>query len=414
MTAVPHREVVRLRKLSLVDDGDRVIVGAPETGVFIAVPPVGAVVIRALQDGVSVPEAAAAAQRFAGQPVDVATFVDRLARLGFLVCAGDAQHQPTRTAALQTRRWLAGPAPERVRWLFGRVAWTVYVTLLAFDIGVLIIRPQLLPHPRAAYQLLHVGAGPSLVLLFPLSTALVAAHECGHWLAARAAGLTARFGVDHRMYFVVFETDLSQLWSLPRRRRFGPLLAGLAVDSTALAVLLAIELGIAERWWTPPAIAAHLTAALAFAEVAGMAWQCLLFLRTDLYGVLVAATGCHNLWRVKTLSVRRVLKILNPGQAAELAAANPRDVAVAAWFRWLWVAGYVAAGAWFAWFYLPLLAHLVAWIGPGLATSPAGGRLWITIGCTVILAWRLGAPAAFSLRSAARTIRSRHRPDLRT
>lgn len=396
---------LRLRELSVVDDGDRVVIGDLRSGRFVAVPPVGGVVVRALQRHGSLVQAQAAAEAFAGQPVDVAAFVGQLGRLGFVADPGQEPPQPARTAAIQQRRWLAGPAPGRVAWLFGRAAWVVYGGMLAFDIAVVAARPQLMPHARAVYMLLPSGAGPSLVLLFPFALALVAAHEAGHWLAARAAGVTARFGIDHRMYFLVFETDLSQLWALPRRRRFGPLLAGLAVDATMLALLLGIQLTAAGHWWAPPALAVRLAAALAFTEIAAMAWQCLLFLRTDLYGVLAAAAGCHNLWRVKTLELRRALKILTPAQAAELATASPRDRAVAAWFRWLWLAGFAAAVAWFAWFYLPILAHLAAWAGAGLATSPATGRFWIALGCTAILIWRYGTPAALTLRPASHTIR---------
>jgi hypothetical protein len=400
-------EVLGLAGLSVVDEKDSVVIGNPQAGVFVAVPLVGGVVIRALQAGASMAEAAAAAEQFAGQPVNVAGFVDQLRGLGLITGMADAGGEPRRTAAIQQRRWLRGPAPETVAWLFGRTAWTVYVGAAVFDLGVVIARPHLIPHPRAAYLMLHAGAGPSLVLLFPIATALVALHECGHWLAARAAGLQARFGIDHRMYFLVFETDLSQLWSLPRRRWYGPLLAGLATDATVLAVLLAIELGAAQRWWTLPAIVAHLVAALAFVEAGAMTWQCLLFLRTDLYAVLAAAAGCQNLWRAKTLSLRRLLKILTPAQAAELASARPRDLAVAAWFRWIWLGGFLAAAAWFAWFYLPLLTHLLAWDGPGLVTSPAAGRFWLSIGCTAILAWRYGLPALFTIRRAADALRAR-------
>jgi hypothetical protein len=194
----------------------------------------------------------------------------------------------------------------------------------------------------------------------------------------------------------------SQLWALPRRRRFGPLLAGLAVDSAVLALLLAVELTAAVHWWAPPVLVTALAAALVFVETAAMTWQCLLFLRTDLYGVLVVATGCHNLWRVKTLSLRSALRMLSPAEAAELAAASSRDRAVAAWFRWLWLAGHLAAAAWFAWFYLPVLARVAAWTGLGLATGPGTGRFWITTGCVVILAWRIGAPLVFTLSAAAR------------
>ncbi len=382
-------EAPRLVGLSVVDEGDGVVIGNPQSGVFVAVPPVGGVVIRALQAGASMAEAAAAAEQFAGEPVNVAGFVDRLRGLGLTAGTPGAGGEPRRTAAIQQRRWLRGPAPQAVAWLFGRTAWTVYAAAAVFDLGVLIARPHLIPHPRAAYLLLHDGAGPSLVLLFPFAAALVALHECGHWLAARAAGLQ------------------SQLWSLPRRRWYGPLLAGLATDATVLAVLLAIELGAAQRWWALPAFAAHLVAALAFAETAAMTWQCLLFLRTDLYAVLAAATGCHNLWRAKTLSLRRLLKTLTPAQAAELASTLPRDLAVAAWFRWIWLSGFLAAAAWFAWFYLPLLTHLLAWADASLATSPVTGRFWLGIACTAILAWRYGLPALFTLRRAADAMRAR-------
>jgi hypothetical protein len=313
--------------------------------------------------------------------------------------------RPERTAAIQQRRWLGGPGPRKVAWLFGRNAWVVYGTLFAFDIIVMAVRPQLIPQPRAVYLLLPAGAGPSLVLLFPFATALAAFHEVAHWLAARAAGLTARFGIDHRMYFLVFETDLSQLWALPRHRRFGPLLAGLAADSCLLAALLAIRLGAAGHWWAPAALIARLAAALAFTLIAAMSWQCLLFLRTDLYAVLATAAGCHNLWRVKTLVLRRRLRILTPAQAAELAAASGRDRAVAAWFGWLWLAGFLAATAWFAWFYLPVLTHLATWSAAGIATSPTNGTFWITIACTAILAWRYGTPAVLTLRTIRRALK---------
>src|SRR6266702_8338370 len=46
----------RLRPLSVVDDGDQVIIGDLDSGRFVAVPPVGGVVVRALQDGASLAE----------------------------------------------------------------------------------------------------------------------------------------------------------------------------------------------------------------------------------------------------------------------------------------------------------------------------------------------------------------------
>lgn len=119
-------ELLGLVGLSVVDDGDSVVIGNPQAGVFFSVPPVGGVVVRALQAGASVAEAAAAAEQFAGQPVNVAGFVDRLRGLGLIGGAAGGGGEPKRTAAIQQRRWLRGPESAMVAWLFGRAAWAVY------------------------------------------------------------------------------------------------------------------------------------------------------------------------------------------------------------------------------------------------------------------------------------------------
>ena len=196
-------------------------------------------------------------------------------------------------------------------------------------------------------------AGLATLLLVVLATLGAFVHESWHWLAARARDLPVRFGIDHRLYFVVFETDLSRLWALPRRERFGPLLAGLAIDSVVLAGLLGAQYAVHLDIVALPAAAVRLCAALAYVYVANMVWQCMIFLRTDLYAVLVMATGCRNLWRIKSLLLRRALGRLTDEQAAELARASDRDVRVGRWFRWVWVIGVVMAAGWFVVFVLP-------------------------------------------------------------
>ena len=246
-------ELVRLRPLTLVDDGDDVLVGDPEGGTFVAVPPVGAVVIRALQRGATTGEAAADAERHAGEPVDVESFVDTLRELGFVdegpqdaPAAAEELPVPRRTAPVQQRRWLRVPLRQQhARLLFTPAAWCCYAVAFAFCVACFALRPDL--WPRAA-DVFVLGDNPlSVIAAVLLSYLLAAVHETWHWLAARSLGLAARFGVDRRLYFLVFETDLSQLWSVPRRRRYGPQLAGLAVDSVSLAALLR-----SRSWPAPP------------------------------------------------------------------------------------------------------------------------------------------------------------------
>ncbi len=81
MIADDSESDVRLRELSVVDDGDNVVIGEPRSGRFVAVPPVGGVVVRALLGGASLAQAAAEADRFAGQPVDVPAWPPRTQRV---------------------------------------------------------------------------------------------------------------------------------------------------------------------------------------------------------------------------------------------------------------------------------------------------------------------------------------------
>lgn len=388
---------VRLRPLTVIQEGDEALVGDPATGTFVAMPAVGGVLISALLRGASMEEAAAEAEAYAGRPVDLPSFVATLAELGFLDDRPDAERQVVRTAPIQTRRWFAGVSERVARPFFGRAAWACYLALALFCLAVFVTSPSLFPSPeRDAFLLGDVGL--SVLLLMPFVLVSTALHEGGHWLAARAIGVRSRFGVDRRMMLLVLETDLSQLWTVPRRLRYGPLLGGMAVDVVVLSLLLAARLLIRHGVWTPaPAVDATL-AAWVFVKLAGLLWQCMVFLRTDLYAVLVNALGCRDLWRVKTLLLRRAFGRLTPGQAAELVAAGPTDIRAGRWFRWVWLAGFAGVLAWFVFFVLPVVAATLAWTADRLVLGPFEPRFWYALLCAALL---LG-PYALALFLAVR------------
>jgi hypothetical protein len=87
-------------------------------------------------------------------------------------------------------------------------------------------------------------------------------------------------------------------------------------------------------------------------------------MRTDVYALVVTATGCVNLWRVNQLLLRRTLRRhLSPGEAHELRHAHSRDLAVARWYVWVYVAG-LALAAWsFVEFFAPATVRTVVWMG---------------------------------------------------
>jgi putative peptide zinc metalloprotease protein len=150
-----------------------------------------------------------------------------------------------------------------------------------------------------------------------------------------------------------------------------------------------------------------MVAALVYLKVAAFCFQLLVFLRTDLYAVLVTAAGCRNLWQVKSLLLRGAFGRLTPDQRRILAAADPRDLRTGRWFRWLYLAGLLALAGYFSAFVLPVLWGVARWTAAGLTAGPGQATFWWTTTVTVIIWYPVAAAAAI----AARTRHHRHGAD---
>jgi putative peptide zinc metalloprotease protein len=351
---VPLDVVPTVCPLSIVPDGEEFLVGDPARSEYVLLPELGIRVIRLLQAGHTVGEAAAEI----GADVDVPDFVASLIELGFVspTPAPQAENdvaRPVHRAAQRIR-------PGLVRPLFGRVAWTLYAGCAALVMAIFATQPELVPRSGDIFFLPSPLVSVACVTL--LTFLLACIHECCHWAAARAEGLDARMTVSRRLYLLAFETDLSQLWSVPRHRRYSALLAGMAFDSVVLCGALLLQLSDAKGWWQLESGTTRLLAAIAFVELGAIVVQFCVFMRTDLYAVLITATGCVNLWRVNQLRLTSKLRRLSAEEWHELNTAHPQDLAVARWYVWLYAAGLALAIGFFFVYYLPATAHLVSWL----------------------------------------------------
>jgi hypothetical protein len=354
-----------LPPLSVVPEDDEFLVGDARTGVFLSIPEVGVVALRSLEAGATIEEAALEATAFAGTDVNVLEFAQVLVDAG-LAQAGD----PVR-AAPPVQRIRA----EHVRPLFSPVAWTVYAACFAFSVAAFVLRPELWPSFEDWFFLPNPAAAAILTSVTGLAIAGV--HEGFHWLGARAEGVGARFAVGRRLFFPVFETDLSQLWGVPRRRRYGPFLAGMAFNSVLLAASLGLRLAWTEGLLDLPPTLFRYLGLLVLLNVLGIGFQALVFLRTDLYAVLITALGCRNLYRVNFLYLKGKLWSLAPPEAAELADAHERDVRVARWFALLYVIGVAWAAWYFVRIFVPSTVVFAGWLFHGLGGIPlASSAFW--------------------------------------
>jgi hypothetical protein len=95
-------------------------------------------------------------------------------------------------------------------------------------------------------------------------------------------------------------------------------------------------------------------------------------MRTDVYALLMTATGCINLWRVNQLRLLRMVRRLSAAQERELAEAHPRDLEVARWYALVYVAGLALASAFFGVYFLPATIRLVGWLAQTITAAELG------------------------------------------
>jgi putative peptide zinc metalloprotease protein len=244
------------------------------------------------------------------------------------------------------------------------------------------------------------------VLLTVITAPIGMLHELAHWLGARLEGVPARITIGRRYYLVVFLTDLSGLWSVPRRRRFGPLLAGIALDTVVIAALLGVRASQFLGWWHPDPILARLFAALVVALVITVSLQFVVFLRTDMYAVLITGLGCVNLTRISRLRMARFHRRLTAAEEREFANASQRDRDMSRWYCWVQLGGAVIAAWNFVVFFVPSVVHTLRWIGNGLTRyPPATADFWYVAGSSIVAFLLLAIPPFTYIRDRARRTR---------
>ena len=322
---------LRFHALTFLDDGEDVVVGRRDVDSYAVLPRDGAALLRRLQSGADPRDAAEWYAREFGEPVDIGDFVDALRELGLLRDDGPP----------------AGTAPP-VRWqrlgaaVFSAPAWAAYLAVVLAAVAVVVLDPHLAPRPG------HVFFSDSLVVveltLFVLQVPLVLLHELAHVLAGRRLGLRTRVRLSRRMYYLVVETVMNGLVSVPRRRRYLPMLAGMLADLVVAAgftvAAWALRGPVADVPW-----AAGLCLALALTTLLRIAWQLYFFLRTDVYHLLTTVLGCVDLHTVTRQYLGNALN-RRLGRTHRLVpedAWHPRDRLVARWYAPLVVAGYALA-----------------------------------------------------------------------
>lgn len=157
------------------------------------------------------------------------------------------------------------------------------------NIIILFFNPTLFPSYKDMYAFNSLGF--NLLLFFAISWLSTILHEAGHYLSIIREGIPISYKFNLRFVWLVVEADMTGLWSLPKKQRYLPLLAGLLVDLAVFFTVLIIPVINISHFIN---ILCRITRLAIFYK---LLWQLLLFFRTDLYYVILNASGMNGLFK---------------------------------------------------------------------------------------------------------------------
>jgi len=337
-----QERLLRLHPLTYVVEGDEVMVGRPDTGSYGVFPAVGAELLQLLNSGLPIDDGAQWWRERTGEQLDVADFLETLEGLGFLVHAGQ---EPAQAGQVRWQRL--------ARMLFSPAVLMAYAAVIIVGVVAMAVDPGLRPSYRHFFFTDHIALIPIALAIGQIPLLLL--HEGYHALAARRLGLPSELGIGRRYYYLVAETRLDALYSVPKRQRYLPFFAGALIDAVGVGIFtLAAVIGQqrgAPGWLTGLALA------FATSGVLRVVWQAMFYLETDFYFAINTASGCTDLHGASAYRLRGWLARLRrrtlDTKWGVVDDWSERDHAAARWYSALMILGYGFSTLTLVWVALP-------------------------------------------------------------
>jgi putative peptide zinc metalloprotease protein len=323
-----------LLKLSIQEDGEEYIIGDPQTENYIKVPSEAVEVIK-LCNGTNTIEDI----QKKNSEVDVLDFIETLMELELVFKVDDLQLlnesiQKSNSKAIHFTSHL----------FFNRLAYSAYGLLFLTSILLLSINPDIMPHMNDFFLLDYMGI--NFLIVFLTSWILTFIHEFGHFLAASKFNVPVKFQLSLRMYWLVVEANMTNLWSINKKQRYVAFFGGIMFDSVLLFTSLIVQLSSSNPFLL--SYAKLITLILTFK----FCWHFFVFLRTDLYYVLTNRLNISNLHENAKIYITQLFK----KKERNFDAIPESEIKQTKLFASLYSVGFIIAIFMFFGYSLPILA----------------------------------------------------------
>lgn len=357
--------------LSVQKEGEIYMVGNADLQEFYQFPEEGLRILDMLRAGETSRSIKASFAREQEEAIDVDDFIETLKQVGFIYPADEkARHQEKLDLAEdKDKRLVFKAGGQLAKILFSPVLLVCYFCIVCYAFYWMVQDAALRPNMHAFY--FEKNMTLSMLTVLVLFLLIVLMHELGHMLAASRRGVSARLGIGNRMWYIVAESDITGIFSLPRNQRYFPLLAGMLVDVVNIALLTILIKLLMEHGAS--GYIEQVVQVLIMQIIFNLLWQFNIFMKTDIYYVICNYLSHPDLDREARAYLRNALYGLSCGRFGAPAIAPIRgNIHVLRTFVAIWLVGRVLSIGFLLVVFLPTIYRYAA-RAYGLYQDPAAG-----------------------------------------
>ncbi len=313
------------------------------------------------------------------EEVDMLDFAEQLLEMQ-LVSEIDGVKIDIKEQEKQTQGFL-WISPKVGKFFFNQITYLIYGVLFIVNLFLVVANPSFFPYYQDLFIFDYMFM--NILVWLGISFVLVLIHEFGHVLAMRAFNLPTRLEVGHRLFLVVFETDMGAVWKLPSKDRNVLYIAGLCFDIVILFLALMCQLLFSGS----SGIFLSVLSVMVLDTFIRMVYQCCIYMKTDFYYVFENVSGCYNLMENAQYRLRKLVPFLKPAAKEEVTFTDERRTVFI--YSIFYVIGVGLTIFLFAIYYIPQL--LFAWkkvvpgFSAGIGTLPFWDAAIFTLQILIVL-----------------------------
>lgn len=265
-------------------------VGRQDIASYVSLPVEALEVIDLLDSGKTVGEVIKVLEEKYGEEVEIKDFIEDMIT-NEMVKSVDGHEIPT-TSKVQKGLFM-GITARHVGWMFSKVAWVLYAGMGVCCLVLFALSPEYIPRPQDLF--FHPWYTVAILFVMFFSWVLVAVHELAHLFAAKTVGIEGNFSISNRLIFLVAQTNLGNIWIVPRKKRYIVYFAGIAWDVVMVFICLVLLYLSDEGTITVSTLSYKFLKTLVFIKVWAIIWQFRFNMQTDIYYVVSNFSRCGNL-----------------------------------------------------------------------------------------------------------------------